>query len=120
MDFRMVLKLVHVEHPATNRLFADRILSLPLGPDKEHVVPVGREIADKLRCLVEVVQGLLEVDNVNAVALAEDERLHLRIPAPSLMPEVDTRFEQFLHLNRSHELVLPYRFENWKRLRALG
>ena len=40
---------------------------------------------------------LLQVDDVDAVALAEDVVLHLRVPALGLVPEVDAGFEQLLH-----------------------
>jgi hypothetical protein len=32
---------------------------------------------------------------------------------------VDTGLQQLFHLNAGHE-TLPYLFENWNRLRALG
>jgi hypothetical protein len=34
-------------------------------------------------------EGLAEVDDVNAIAGVEDEGLHLGIPAPGLMAEMD-------------------------------
>src|SRR6185369_10237788 len=42
-------------------------------------------------------QRLLQVDDVNPVALTEDVFLHLGVPALGLMPEVNTRFEQLFH-----------------------
>ena len=50
-----------------------------------------------LRGVLEHLQGLLQVDDVNPVALAEDVFLHLGIPALGLMPEVNASFEQLLH-----------------------
>jgi hypothetical protein len=46
---------------------------------------------------LDALQRLLEVDDVDAVALTEDEPLHLRVPAAGLVPEVDTGVEQLLH-----------------------
>ena len=43
------------------------------------------------------LERLLEVDDVDAVALAVDEPLHLRVPAAGLVTEVDTGLEQLLH-----------------------
>src|SRR5207248_8237350 len=40
---------------------------------------------------------LLQIDDVNAVALAKDVFLHLGVPALGLVPEVDARFEQLFH-----------------------
>ena len=51
-------------------------------------------------------ERLVQVDNVNAGALAVDETLHLRVPATGLMPEVDAGFQQLLHGNDCHD-VLP-------------
>ena len=111
--------VVHVEHATALGLFANSILSLALGADKEHVAAVGGEVANEFRGVFEMVQRFLEIDDVDAVALAEDIGLHLRVPPPSLVPEVNASFEQLLHLDIRHE-ILPYLLENWKRLRALG
>jgi hypothetical protein len=40
---------------------------------------------------------LFEVDDVNLVSLAENERLHLRVPEASLMSKVNTRFQHLSH-----------------------
>ena len=56
--------------------------------------------------LLDALERLLQVDDVDAVALHEDELLHLRVPAPRLMPEVDTRFEQVLHRDIGHVILL--------------
>ena len=111
--------VIHVEHSAALGLLADSVLSLTLGAHEKHVAPVGREIADELGGVAEIVQCLLQVDDVDTVPLAENERLHLRVPTPCLVPEMYSGFEQLLHLNFGHG-TLPYLLENWKRLRALG
>ena len=46
---------------------------------------------------------LLQVDDVDAAALGEDEALHLRVPAARLVAEVDAGLQQFLHGNDGHE-----------------
>ena len=43
------------------------------------------------------VDGLVEVDDVGAVAFAEDEALHLRVPTVGLVAEVNTRLQQLFH-----------------------
>ncbi len=111
--------MVHVEHAAANRLVTDRILSLALGTDKKDVAPLARDLPHKLGSLFEMTQGLLEIHDVDSISLAEDVGLHLGVPAPRLVTEMDSRLEQFFHLNRRHN-SLPYRLENWKRFRALG
>ena len=79
------------------RLFGDRVLRLALGAHEEHDLALGRQVLHKFRRFLEHLQRLLQVDDVDPVALSEDVFLHLGIPALGLMPEVNTRFEQLLH-----------------------
>src|SRR5690606_7224858 len=43
-----------------------------------------------------------EVDDVDAVALGEDVALHLRVPAPGLVPKVNATLEQLPHRDDGH------------------
>src|SRR6202012_5407277 len=52
---------------------------------------------DELVCLVDEGQRLLQIDDVDAVAVGEDEPLHLGVPATGLMPEVCAAVKQLLH-----------------------
>jgi hypothetical protein len=45
---------------------------------------------------LDLAQRLLQIDDVDAVALGEDEPAHLRIPPARLVTEVHTRREQLL------------------------
>jgi hypothetical protein len=38
------------------------------------------------------LDGLLEINDVDAVAGSKNKRFHFRIPTPGLMPEMDTGF----------------------------
>ena len=49
---------------------------------------------------------LLEVDDVDAAALGEDEALHLRVPAARLVAEVDSGLQELLHGDDGH--VMPF------------
>src|SRR2546428_387965 len=91
---------VHVEHPAAVGLLVDRVLRLALRADEEEVLPPRGQLRDEFRGFFELLERLLKVDDVDPVALAEDELLHLRIPALGLMTKVDASLEQFLHRNR--------------------
>jgi hypothetical protein len=51
-------------------------------------------------------EGFAEVDNVDAIAGIEDERLHLGIPPFGLVSEVDASIQQFLHANTDHRFPL--------------
>ena len=89
--------LVHVGHADAGRLLGDRLLGLLLGADEHHRAAVGDGLLDELVRAVDVGQRLLQVDDVDAVALGEDEALHLRVPAAGLVPEVHAALEQLLH-----------------------
>jgi hypothetical protein len=49
-----------------------------------------------------IAYGLGEVDDVDPIALGEDEGAHLGIPAPSLMSEVDTGLKELAHRSGRH------------------
>ena len=63
---------------------------------------MGDRLLDELVGVVDVPERLLQVDDVDAVALGEDESLHLRVPATGLVPEVDAAVEQLLHADDCH------------------
>src|SRR5688500_934572 len=94
---------VHEKHSAAVRLFVDRVLRLPFRSDEQEVLSGGGELGHEFRGILELLQGLLQVDDVDAVALPEDELLHLGVPSLCLVPEVHARFEQFLHRDRDQE-----------------
>ncbi len=80
---------VDVGHAAALGLALDGVLSLTLGADEEEGLAGGDEVGDEPAGLFQAVDGLLEVDDVDAVAFREDELAHLRVPAPGLVAEVD-------------------------------
>jgi hypothetical protein len=47
----------------------------------------------------------LKIDDVNAIALAKDVFLHLWVPAPYLVAEVNTGLQQLFHGNRNQTKV---------------
>ena len=94
--------LVHVGHADAGGLLGDGLLRLLLGADEHDAATVGDGFFDELVRLVDVGQRLLQVDDVDAVAVGEDEPLHLGIPATGLMPEVGAAVKQLLHGYNSH------------------
>src|SRR3546814_8436392 len=54
----------------------------------------GDDVAHGQQGLVQQRQGLLEVDDVHAVAGPENERGHARVPAAGGMSKVDASFEE--------------------------
>ncbi len=102
--------LVDVGHADACRLLGDGLLGLLLGADEHHAAAVGDRLLDELVGAVDVGQRLLQVDDVDAVALSEDEALHLRVPAAGLMPEVHAGIEHFLHGDDGHAGRPPLSF----------
>ena len=86
--------LVDVGHPDPGRLLGDGLLRLLLGADEQHLAAAGDGVLDERVGAVDVGQRLLQVDDVDAVALGEDEALHLGVPATGLVPEVDAALEE--------------------------
>src|SRR6185437_9498601 len=77
---------------------------------------VRDRLPDELVRAVDVVERLLQVDDVDAVALGEDVTLHLRVPAPGLVAKVDAALKELLHRDdrghrgpsiRARDVVLP-------------
>ena len=89
--------LVDVRHAALLGIGLDRVLRLLLRADEQHRAAVGDEVTHERVCGLDPLQRLLEIDDVDAVALAVDEPLHLRVPAAGLMAEVHPGLEQLFH-----------------------
>jgi hypothetical protein len=70
---------------------------LALGADQQHASARGDRIADRLQSLVQHRHRLLKVDDVDAVARAKDVGLHLWVPAPRMMAEMDAGFQQLAY-----------------------
>ena len=89
--------LVDVGHTATIGITCDRILRLLLGTDEQDCAAAGDEVAHVGVGRFNPVEGLIEVDDVDTVAFAVDETLHLRVPTTGLVTEVHARVEQLPH-----------------------
>ena len=101
---------VHVGHAATVRSIGDGLLGLLLRAHEQHGAALLGQLGHERVRLVEAHEGLLEVDDVDVPAAAEDVRLHLGVPTARLMAEVAARIEQrgnadFRH-DSLHSLVL--------------
>ena len=94
--------LVHVGHANALSLLLDGRLSLLLRANEKDVATMSNGLLDEVVGLVDVINGLLEIDDVDRVTIGEDVTLHLRVPAAGLMPEVDTSFKQLAHGNDCH------------------
>src|SRR5208337_4683717 len=83
----------------------DDVLGLLLGADEQHRAAGGGEIAREVESGAKHLHGLLQIDNVNTVAGAEDVLLHLRVPAAGLMAEVNAGLQKLLHADFSHRIL---------------
>ena len=92
--------LIHVEHSAALGFLGDHVLGLPFRAHEEDRASFGREFRHKLLGATKQLRGCSEVDDVNAVPLAEDIRLHLRVPPFGLVAEVHTSVQEIFHRER--------------------
>ena len=96
--------VVDVRHADPLRLLGDGVLRLLLRAHEEHGAAAGCDVGDERVRLLEQRLSLGEVDDVDAAALAEDEPLHLRVPAARLVAEVDAGLQEVLHGHDRHEM----------------
>ena len=75
------------------RFFFKDVCGLPLGADKEDRFARSHGIPDEGIGLLHPREGLLQIDDVDTIALAEEKFLHLRIPAVGLVSEVHSGFQ---------------------------
>jgi hypothetical protein len=66
--------VVDVELAALPRGIGDLLAGLPLGAHEEHPAAAGHDFAHEVQRLVQQGHCLLEIDDVDAVAFAEDVR----------------------------------------------
>src|SRR6266540_2230733 len=94
--------VVHIGHAAALRLILDRLLRLLLGADEQDRPAVLDGAANEPVGGVDPLERLLQIDDVDAVALTEDETAHLRVPTARLVAEMDAGLQQLLHGDDSH------------------
>ncbi len=99
--------LGHVGHAAANGFFCDGFLRLSFGAHEQDVPALGGCIAHQVVSSGEQLDSLLQVDDMDAVALGEDIRAHQRIPFICAVTKMDAAFQQGLHGNdRTHGVLL--------------
>src|SRR2546426_2104992 len=85
---------------ATLGLLADYLARLTLGSDEQKSAFVRGKLAHEFHRLLIHHHRLLEIDDVDLVAMTEDERRHLRVPVAGLVAEMHARFEHLAHRGR--------------------
>jgi hypothetical protein len=94
--------VVHVRHADALRLAGDGVLRLLLRPDEQDGAAALPDRAREVVRVVDQLLRLLEVYDVDAAALGEDEALNIRVPAAGLMAEVDSGLQEVLHGDDGH------------------
>jgi hypothetical protein len=89
--------LVDVGHVATLRFFLHSFARGTLGADEQHLAAVRHNALHEVRSVRVHGLRLLEVDDVDLVSFAENERSHFRVPETGLMSKMDARFQHLSH-----------------------
>src|SRR5947208_5574095 len=103
--------VIDVGHADTLRLFLDCALALLLRAHEEHRAAALGEIAHEGVSFLQQLQCLLEVDDVDAAPLREDEAAHLWVPTARLVTEVDSGLQEFAHSDDGHRDDSPFWLE---------
>jgi hypothetical protein len=83
------------------RAWRDGDLGLALGADEQHLAAASGGLLDEVEGAREQGHSLRQIDDMDAVAVAEDVRLHPRVPAMGLVAEMRSGLEQLLHRDDS-------------------
>src|SRR5699024_29464 len=97
---------VHVGHAHAGGLLLHGLLRLLLGADEQDGAAVGDGLLDEVERLVDVGQRLHQVDDVDAVALGEDEATDLGVAATGLVSDVDAALQERAHGDDCRDGVL--------------
>ena len=109
--------LVHIGHADFLGIALDWVLGLLLGADEQDDATICDEITNERVGRLDASERLLEVDDVDPVALTKDESPHLRVPLAGLMSEVDSSFQHLTHADDGHDKLLV-RFRTRSRRRG--
>ena len=97
---------VDIRHPALFGIATHGVLRLLLRANEQHGATLGREFADEVVCNLSSLQRLLEINDVNPVALTENEALHFRVPTTGLVAKVNSGLQHLARGNNGHNLLL--------------
>ena len=98
---------VHIVHAHAGGLLLDGLLGLLLGAHEEDGLALLAQLTDEVIGLLQLLHGLLQVDDIDPVALGVDVGRHLGIPTTGLVAEVHAGLQQLLHRYDCHDLFPP-------------
>jgi len=82
------------------------LLRLLFRADKENFSTFADGVGKKVTGRLQLIKGLAEVDDVDAVTRVKDEWLHLGVPPFGLVSEMDAGIQQFFNTNTNHNFPL--------------
>ena len=89
--------LIDVKLSASHGRFFHRFLRLLLAAHKQDLPAATGHLLQKFGRTMQLLHGLIEIDDINLVPLLKDKGLHLRIPALGLVPKVDPGLKELRH-----------------------
>ena len=86
----------------------DLVAGAALGADEQHAAAAGHDVAHLQRAPGAASARSGQIDDMDAVAHAEDVRLHLRVPAAGVVAEMHASFQELTHgeCRQRHEFLL--------------
>ena len=99
--------MAHVGHPATDGFFENRLARGALGTHEQYGTAIGDDAPDEFAGFLVEGERSLQVDDMDAVAFAEDERRHFRVPEARLVAEMHAGFQHPPHGYVGHERSSP-------------
>ena len=94
--------MANERHGATQSFLLNRFLGCAFRADEQDGAAIGDQLTNELGRLAEQRQGALQIDNMNAIALTENERCHFRIPKTGLVAKMHPRFQHPAHGDVGH------------------
>ena len=94
--------LIDERHAGADGFLLDGLTRRTLGADEQHGAAIGSDVLDEVRSFRVERLRLLEVDDMDLVALAEDVLGHLGVPEAGLVSEVDARLQHLSHGHAGH------------------
>ena len=101
--------VVDVRHARGLRDVLHGVARLLLGPHEEDGPAPGGEVSREAPRVLQELLAAQQVDDVDPVALAEDEAAHLGVPAARLVAEMDAGLQQLSDAYLWHLVLLPCR-----------
>ena len=94
--------MADIGHSTAVGFALNRLSRRTLGADKQHLATVGNHGLNKCTSLLVQRNCTFEVDDMDFVALPENERRHFGVPVPGLVPKMNSSFQHLAHRELRH------------------